>query len=377
MSRDALVAVREVQHPCVLQGPSEGAQVRFLGHSFGVLVRESDGWGEGGAELDQVDPVRLLGLPDGLRGIGRHQRGGGHPQRAGERVQGFHAESATLLGLAYRARRHACGMGQFLLAHSRATPVLADVVGQLRNHQLTTSHSTVRPGGTSAGDDPADTHPQEWPTTWRAGTQAESGPEREGVPRRSGSFAGPGFPGGRQGSHRDACARPWRPPGVPGTPPVTGRRGTPSRAPDPTPRRSRTRKSAPCPSERGPGSGAGPQGGSLCWLLRARTGGAVASGAETGAGGGPAGPERARAASAGRLEQHRATDSARNARRRERAGKTAATSSPASTAPRSKGPPSPGTSTPCSARPDSVASGSTTCATRRPPSSWSKKWNSS
>lgn len=29
---------------------------------------------------------------------------------------------------------------------------------------------------------------------------AESGPEGEGVPRRSGSFAVPGFPGGRQGS---------------------------------------------------------------------------------------------------------------------------------------------------------------------------------
>ncbi|WP_406425466.1 hypothetical protein [Streptomyces sp. NBC_00842] len=37
-------------------------------------------------------------------------------------------------------------------------------------------------------------------------------------------------------------------------------------------------------------------------LLRARSGGAVARGAETGAGGGPAGPERARAAPADRLD---------------------------------------------------------------------------
>lgn len=72
-----------------------------------------------------------------------------------------------------------------------------------------------------------------------------------------------------------------------------------------------------------------------------------------------------------------ATDNSRNVRRRGRAGRTAATSSPAPTAPRSKGPLSPGTSTPCSARPDSAASGSTTSATRRPPSYWSKEWNSS
>lgn len=69
-------------------------------------------------------------------------------------------------------------------------------------------------------------------------------------------------------------------------------------------------------------------------------------------------------------------DSSRNARQQARAGRTAATYSPVPTVPRSKGPPSPGTSTPCSARPGSAASGSTISDTRRPPSSWSKEWNS-
>ncbi|ANH92819.1 integrase [Streptomyces sp. SAT1] len=72
-----------------------------------------------------------------------------------------------------------------------------------------------------------------------------------------------------------------------------------------------------------------------------------------------------------------ATGNSRNARRRVRAGRTAATCSPAPTAPRSKDPPSPGTSTPCSAGPGSAASGSTTSATRPRPSSWNKEWDSS
>lgn len=58
----------------------------------------------------------------------------------------------------------------------------------------------------------------------------------------------------------------------------------------------------PLPLRERAGVWGGAPGGLLCWLLRARTGGVVACGAETGAGGGPAGPERARAAPADRLE---------------------------------------------------------------------------
>jgi hypothetical protein len=45
------------------------------------------------------DPVRLFDPPDGLRGIGRHQGGGGHVQCAGEGVQRLHVDRSALLDL--------------------------------------------------------------------------------------------------------------------------------------------------------------------------------------------------------------------------------------------------------------------------------------
>src|SRR4051812_28094718 len=72
-------------------------------------------------------------------------------------------------------------------------------------------------------------HSEEGARRWRAaGSQRRAqGSDRSGVVPSSVGQARPGsgFPGGRQGCLRHACARPWRPPGVPDTPPVTDRRG--------------------------------------------------------------------------------------------------------------------------------------------------------
>ncbi|MER6769646.1 hypothetical protein ABT389_07775 [Streptomyces bacillaris] len=101
---DALVAVGVVEHRAVVDGLAEAPQVRFFLYPLAVRVGQSHGWGEGGAELDQVDPVRVLSPSDGLWGVRGQQGRGGHVQRTGEGVQGLHADGAALFDLAYGAR---------------------------------------------------------------------------------------------------------------------------------------------------------------------------------------------------------------------------------------------------------------------------------